>query len=163
MRDREARGTGNEHEERRMEMSDRTTLTQDNIRFKIPGLRGWEEGIGGRRRNQVTEGIQLEDLFSGIKEFFIGGKTDALGALSGAEAGQDTGGLLGELRGIIDSLFGLNGEDSTITTKLQIESTTNTIVQLDGQVIANAIKPYLLNDEVRYEGTAGSAVKRFII
>jgi hypothetical protein len=60
-------------------------------------------------------------------------------------------------------LFGLNGEDSTITTKLQIESTTNTIVQLDGQVIANAIKPYLLNDEVRYEGTAGSAVKRFII
>jgi hypothetical protein len=70
---------------------------------------------------------------------------------------------LNSIRELINSLFGLEGEDTTITTKLQIESTTNTIVQLDGQVIANAIKPYLLNDEVRYEGTAGSAVKRFVI
>ena len=78
------------------------------------------------------------------------------GGTFGAEA-------LNSLRELINSLFGLSGEAPTITTKLQIESTTTTIVQLDGQVIANAIKPYLLNDEVRYEGTAGAAVKRFVI
>jgi TP901 family phage tail tape measure protein len=86
------------------------------------------------------------------------GDKDMLGINAGAG-----GDVINMLRDLINSLFGLNGEDSTITTKLQIESTTNTIVQLDGQVIANAIKPYLLNDEVRYEGTAGSAVKRFVI
>ena len=71
--------------------------------------------------------------------------------------------LLNELGDLLRGLFGANGEEPTITTKLQIESTTTTIVQLDGQVIANAIKPYLLNDEIRYEGTAGAAVKRFVI
>lgn len=80
--------------------------------------------------------------------------------LPGADA---AGQVITDLGNLIKSLFGLTGEDPTITTKLQIESTTNTIVQLDGQVIANAIKPYLLNDEVRYEGTAGAAVKRFVI
>ena len=80
--------------------------------------------------------------------------------LPGAEA---AGQVITDLGNLIKSLFGLTGDDPTITTKLQIESTTTTIVQLDGQVIANAIKPYLLNDEVRYEGTAGAAVKRFVI
>ena len=72
-------------------------------------------------------------------------------------------GFMNNMRDLFGGLFGLDGDEPTLTTKLQIESTTNTIVQLDGQVIANAIKPYLLNDEVRYEGTAGSAVKRFVI
>jgi len=99
-----------------------------------------------------------------LKNLFEQGR-DAIGAieppvLPGADA---AGQIITDLGNLLKSLFGLEGEDSTITTKLQIESTTNTIVQLDGQVIANAIKPYLLNDEVRYEGTAGSAVKRFVI
>jgi hypothetical protein len=105
----------------------------------------------------------IEGLFGDLKDFFVGGEVTGIGGLAGAEAGQDTGGLLGELRDLLSGLFGADGEDPAITTKLQIESTTNTIVQLDGQVIANAIKPYLLNDEVRYEGTAGAAVKRFVI
>ena len=112
--------------------------------------------------------MQIEGI-SGIGDFFerlIGPPpVDGVGfdPLGGPDQVPAAGGLLGELRDLLSGLFGTNGEEPTITTKLQIESTTTTIVQLDGQVIANAIKPYLLNDEIRYEGTAGAAVKRFVI
>jgi TP901 family phage tail tape measure protein len=129
---------------------------EEEPRFQLSPITGPGSPSGVRQQF-------LEDIFGDIKDFFVGGDVSGIGGLAGAEVGQDTGGLIGELRDLIGSLFGADGEDAAITTKLQIESTTNTIVQLDGQVIANAIKPYLLNDEVRYEGTAGAAVKRFVI
>ena len=114
------------------------------------GIQTGERGTGLRGQLDPNQGF-LGDLLSLDKP---------LEPLPGGTFGSE---IVNTFRDLINSLFGLNGEDSTITTKLQIESTTNTIVQLDGQVIANAIKPYLLNDEVRYEGTAGAAVKRFVI
>jgi len=108
------------------------------------------EAIGGPMGSVDPLGIQTGERGSGLR-----GQLDPNQGF--------LGNLLTDLSELIGGLFGTNGEDPTITTKLQIESTTNTIVQLDGQVIANAIKPYLLNDEIRYEGTAGAAVKRFVI
>ena len=134
-------------------------------RVRRPTGRGIGTGTRAGREVDEFEGMQLErpdvvrqewleNLFKSIIP------TERLEQLPGGTAGME---VINTFRELINSLFGLNGEDSVITTKLQIESTTNTIVQLDGQVIANAIKPYLLNDEIRYEGTAGSAVKRFVI
>lgn len=133
-------------------------LSKYNDARKAQALAGTpQEGITLERPDVVRQDW-LENLF---RQGYEAIKPDApLAPLEGGTFGTE---ILNTFRELVNSLFGLNGEDSTITTKLQIESTTNTIVQLDGQVIANAIKPYLLNDEVRYEGTAGSAVKRFVI
>ena len=147
--------------------------------------RGRARGVGTRKDRDVKpfEGLQLpspkvwfDKVFGGLLRTLVGppkgidplgipfggGPLGAAGG-GGGPLGGELGGILGQFKDLIGGLFGLNGEDPTITTKLQIESTTTTIVQLDGQVIANAIKPYLLNDEVRYEGTGGSVVKRFVI
>ena len=52
---------------------------------------------------------------------------------------------------------------SDFTTSLSIESTTNVALIVDGQTLANVVKPYLFQDLVKYEGTGGSVVKRFVI
>jgi TP901 family phage tail tape measure protein len=125
---------------------------------------------GAQRPMDGFEGLQLPSLTDMLLNYMKLGnlkrdidliRPDApLEQLPGGTFGAE---VLNTFRDLINSLFGLNGEDPTITTKLQIESTTTTIVQLDGQVIANAIKPYLLNDEIRYEGVSGGVVKRYVI
>ena len=124
------------------------------------------DGFEGLQLPSITDmllrfmNINPEAVARGKEYFGAQGTPQAHELFPGADA---AGAIINNLGNLLKDLFGLSGEDATITTKLQIESTTTTIVQLDGQVIANAIKPYLLNDEIRYEGTAGSAVKRFVI
>jgi hypothetical protein len=54
-------------------------------------------------------------------------------------------------------------KEMNMSTQLTIDSNTTVQVLLDGRVIAEAIKPYLLEDMVRYEGAGGAAIKRFVM
>ncbi len=61
----------------------------------------------------------------------------------------------------IGEIVGNSLKNLSATLNLQIETKTQII--LDGRQLAEAIKPYFTEDEIRFEGTGGGAVKRFII
>lgn len=61
---------------------------------------------------------------------------------------------------MIGEVIGNSLKNLGASLNLQIETKTQLIV--DGRQLAEVIKPYLTSDEVRFEGTGGGAVKRFV-
>ena len=130
-----------------------------------PQLKPKEEKIPDWMKNQYTlpptQNIPYTPAFPGAEAIATAipkGKGVGVGGFRGVgSAGVDLSNLLGEAYNKISEAL------KNITTQLTIQSTTNVSLVVDGQVLANVIKPYLLNETIRYEGTGGSAVKRFVI
>ncbi len=76
------------------------------------------------------------------------GTTDA-----GLNPEAQKGGYFSEL---FDMISGLS---TSLTTNLRLEINSHTTLLLDGKTVAEAIKPYLWEDMIKYEGTTGTVTR----
>lgn len=134
-------------------------VLKDYLDSRIPGKSG---GTGGGRGGGVSGNGEsgasiLETLFQQLKNIFT--------PMSGSPGFGGQGSLHGQPQASLRGVAG-GGQASTNpapVTKLDLKLSSSTVLNLDGRILANAMKNYLAQDLLRTDATQGTITKSYVI
>jgi hypothetical protein len=134
-------------------------VLKDYLDSRTPGKSG---GTGGGRGGGVSGNGEsgasiLETLFQQLKNIFT--------PMSGSQGFGGQGSLQSQpqasLRGVAGG--GQANANPTPVTKLDLKLSSSTVLNLDGRILANAMKNYLAQDLLRTDATQGTITKSYVI